>query len=648
MNESRRALILNVDDNDGARYAKSRVLRLAGFEVLEAVDGASALAQASSGLPDLVLLDVKLPDISGLEVCRRIKADPATSSILILQTSASATATEDKVRALDGGADNFLVAPIEAAELVANVRALLRLRYVEDAYRRVETALKESEERFRQIAENITDVFWIYGFEEGRFLYVNPACERVWGRQAADLCGDPANWFAAIHAEDRVAAETALASLPRIGGYDIEYRIASHAAPGGAGPLTGNMLGSATRWVRDRGFIVRNDAGEPYRAAGIAQDVTIARAAADFLRESDRRKDEFLATLAHELRNPLAPIRSAIDLLQLPQAAPKPMVDKAHAMIARQVSHLTRLVDDLLDVARITRGKVTLKNEEVDLHNAVSAALETVRSRIDERGQDLRVILPASHAVVRGDPVRLAQIVSNLLHNASKYSPQNGKLALQLGIGDGVARISVRDNGIGIATESLEKVFDLFVQAGHSPDMAQDGLGIGLSLVKRLVELHGGRVEAFSAGLGQGSEFVVALPLLFEVVAEQSPPLDAAGIGQGSGKRILVVDDNNDAADAISMLLVSNGHQVRTVYEALPAIEAVREFEPQVILLDIGLPGMNGYELARELRKVRPDALIIALTGYGQDKDRRQAKEAGFDHHLTKPVDINSLNALLA
>jgi PAS domain S-box-containing protein len=645
MNDARRAVILNVDDNDGARYAKSRVLRLAGFDVLEASDGNSALAQARGGLPDLVLLDVKLPDISGLEVCRLIKEDPATASILILQTSASATASSDKVRALDGGADNFLVAPIEPAELVANVRALLRLRYVEDAYRRVETALKDSEERFRQIADNITDVFWIYDFAGQRFLYVNPACERVWGRRPSDICGDAEHWFSAIHADDRENARATFLALPRTGEYDIEYRIGAGSGPNRLAGMS--VPGGATRWVRDRGFVVRNEAGVPYRAAGIAQDITIAKAAADFLRESDRRKDEFLATLAHELRNPLAPIRSAIDLLQLPQGVPRPMVEQAHAMIARQVRHLTRLVDDLLDVARITRGKVNLKAEQVDLHAIVTATVETARSYIDERGQRLRVSLPQAHPLVRGDPVRLSQVVGNLLHNASKYSPHEAVLDLSLESSPGQVSIHVRDNGIGIAPESLDKVFDLFVQAGHAPDQVQDGLGIGLSLVKRLVEMHGGRVAAFSAGLGQGSEFIVTLPMQGEAPA---PAAGAGPDGAASGRgprRVLVVDDNADAADAIAMLLGSAGHQVRTAYAASQAIEMAREFVPDVVLLDIGLPGMNGYELARELRHFRPEALYIALTGYGQDRDRRRAMEAGFDHHLTKPVDVASLNALL-
>ncbi|MDB5806517.1 MAG: sensor hybrid histidine kinase [Betaproteobacteria bacterium] len=639
MNETPRAVILNVDDNDGARYAKSRVLRLAGFEVLDAPDGASALEHVRTGMPDLVLLDVKLPDISGLEVCRRIKSDPQTSSVLVLQTSASATAPADKVRALDGGADNFLVAPIEPAELVANVRALLRLRYVEDAYRRVETALKESEERFRQIAENITDVFWIYGFGEQRFLYVNAACELVWGRSAADLCADPANWFSAIHPEDREAAERAFTGLPRIGEYDIEYRISTGGAQA--------AKRAAWRWVRDRGFIVKNDAGAPYRAAGIASDITIAKAAADFLRESDRRKDEFLATLAHELRNPLAPIRSAIDMLQMVQPAPEKPVAQAHAMIARQVGHLTRLVDDLLDIARITRGKVTLRSEEADLKAAVTVALETIRPLIDERGQTLTVALPDTRPIVHGDFVRLSQVVGNLLHNASKYSPPKAAIALTLVMRGDTVQVSVRDNGIGIAAGLLEKVFDLFVQAGYSPDSAQDGLGIGLSLVKRLVEMHGGRVEAFSAGAGRGSEFLVTLPLLREELDAVAPPRIPAPPGQGRAKRILVVDDNADAADAIAMLLGSGGHEVHTAYEAVSAIEEVKRFAPEVVLLDIGLPGMNGYELARELRGITSNVLMIALTGYGQDRDRKQAKEAGFDHHLTKPVDLANLSALL-
>ncbi|HEY4373684.1 MAG TPA: response regulator [Burkholderiales bacterium] len=637
----RRTVILNVDDNDGARFGKSRVLRLAGFEVLEAADGGSALAYVESAMPDLVLLDMVLPDISGLEVCRRIKENPRTASILVLQTSGLATAPADKVRALEGGADNFLVVPIEPAELVANVRALLRLRYVEDAYRRVELALKESEERFRQIADNITDVFWIYGFAEKRFLYVNPACAQVWGCSPADICADPQAWFAAIHPDDREAAQRAFSGLSRIGEYDIEYRIA--AGPG----QSGRAPGPIARWVRDRGFVVKDEAGMPYRAAGIASDTTIARAAADFLRESDKRKDEFLATLAHELRNPLAPIRSAIDLLQMWQPQPAGPVAQAHAMIARQAGHLTRLVDDLLDVARITRGKITLKSEDADLAAAVGVALETIRPLTEERRQHLIVTLPAARPIVRGDFVRLSQIVGNLLHNASKYSAPGATVQIELATSGDTVRVAVRDDGIGIEPELLEKVFDLFVQADFPADAAQSGLGIGLSLVRRLVEMHGGRVQASSGGRGHGSEFCVTFPLLREEGAA-APVAAVPAMMTGGSRRILVVDDNADAADAISILLESHGHQVRTAYDGREAMGTMQAFGPDVVLLDIGLPGMNGYELARELRGIAKGVLLIALTGYGQDRDRRLAKEAGFDHHLTKPVDLASLNALLA
>ncbi len=367
------------------------------------------------------------------------------------------------------------------------------------------------------------------------------------------------------------------------------------------------------------------------------------------LRETDRRKDEFLAALAHELRNPLAPISNTLHLLR-GRGDEDPEARMAHDVIRRQVQHLTRLVDDLLDVSRITRGKVSLRREIVGLDTVVRNAVETSRPLIEAARHNLEVTMPREPVQVHADPVRLAQALSNLLNNAAKYTPNGGRIQLQVACEAGSAVIRVRDNGIGIAEEALPRVFELFMQEADSAGRAQGGLGIGLTLVRTFVSLHGGVVEAFSGGHGRGSEFVIRLPAL---VAKESLP-DAvderAAVRLGAGHRILVVDDNEDGAQSLAMLLEMLGNQVYTVYDGPQAVEAISLFHPDVVLLDIGLPTLNGYETARRLRSLpgARDALIIALTGWGQEEDRRRSREAGFDHHLVKPVDMHVLESLLA
>ena len=623
-------VILNVDDSEGARYAKTRILRRAGFEVLEAGNGADALLRARQDMPDLVLLDVKLPDMNGFEVCRRIKEDPATESILVLQTSASFVEIADKVRALDGGADNYLVEPIEPEELIANVNALLRLR-------RVEGQLRESEERFRQIAENIGDVFWMFSPHDRDLLYISPAYETLWGRSAARLRERFDEWLDGVHPEDRARVQEAFAKLREEQYYDEEYRL---IRPDGS-----------MRWVRDRGFPVRNKADVFYRVARISHDITVRKTAENALHETDRRKDEFLATLAHELRNPLGPIRNAVELLRRLGPEQTELHEKARQMIGRQTDHLVRLVDDLLDISRITQGKVALKLEPVKVTTFISAALETVKPFIDSRHHHLNVHLPARDILVMGDAVRLCQIVGNLLHNAGKYTPQGGRVELVADqVGDQLV-ITVSDNGIGIPPSGITRVFDLFAQAEHSPDRAQDGLGIGLSLVKSLVELHGGKVRAVSAGLGAGSTFEIQLPVVKDVESQDAiaEPVFERVPGK-QGRRILVVDDNPDSVEMLTMLLEVGGHQIRTASNGIGAIETARQYSPEIVFLDIGLPGMSGYDVARELRRLPSmhSATLIALTGYGQERDRQHALDAGFDHHVVKPVDFDRLARLIA
>jgi signal transduction histidine kinase len=490
------SLILNVDDTDAARYAKTRILTRAGFTVIEAASGAEALRRANQDLPDLVLLDVKLPDINGFEVCRLLKEDPLTKMVLVLQTSASYIGIADKIRALDGGADNYLFEPIEPEELVANVKALLRLGRVERE-----------------------------------------------------------------------------------------------------------------------------------------------------LREVDRRKDEFLAVLAHELRNPLAPIRNSVELLR--QLAPyvSATQENARQTILRQTDHMVRLVDDLLDVSRITQGKITIHEQPVELKAFINVAVEIAGPIVAGRRHTLSVRLPDHDVWINGDSARLSQIVGNLLHNAAKFTPQGGELAVIAEQAGEMVSIHVQDNGIGISADWTRAIFDLFTQAEHVSDRVQDGLGIGLSLVKTLVELHQGTVNVASGGPGKGSTFELRFPVMPQPQQSTSRQEDAPH-NRSAGRRILVVDDNEDAADVVCMMLELDGHEVQKSYNGAGAIEIAGRFQPEIVFLDIGLPDMSGFQVAGRMRELpgMDRAVLIALTGYGQEKDRDQSLRAGFSQHLVKPVTYEALS----
>jgi CheY-like chemotaxis protein/two-component sensor histidine kinase len=378
------------------------------------------------------------------------------------------------------------------------------------------------------------------------------------------------------------------------------------------------------------------------------EDELVSRREAEAkLREADRRKDEFLAMLAHELRNPLAPIGMAAKILRLGQATPG-RVKQTCEIIDRQIGHMTSLLDDLLDVARVTRGRVVLTKELHDMRAIVRDAVEQARPMVDARRHDLSLALPTQAAQVIGDGTRLVQIVTNLLNNASRYTPPGGIIALELTQDADMVQIAVRDNGIGIDAALLPHVFDLFVQGERSSDRSQGGLGVGLALVKSLVEQHGGSVGAASAGHGAGSEFTIRLPRTHEVAPAVALPRQGE-TAEVRALDILIVDDNADAADTLSMYLSTVGHRLRVAYEGHAALALSAQAAPDVLLLDIGLPDIDGYELAQRLR-AQPQtahATLIALTGYGQHSDRERSNAAGFDHHLTKPVDVPALLRLL-
>jgi PAS domain S-box-containing protein len=403
------------------------------------------------------------------------------------------------------------------------------------------------------------------------------------------------------------------------------------------------------------------ESGRKYTESDLALAVDLAHRAAvaventqlyQALRETDRRKDEFLATLAHELRNPLAPIRNSLQILKMPRLDAE-TVARSRDMMERQVQHLVRLVDDLLDVSRVMRGKIELRRECVELASIVAGAVETVQPLIDAQDHQLLVRLPSESVPIDADPVRLAQVVGNLLTNAAKYTEPGGRIELTAQRDGGVAVLRIRDNGIGIAPDMLPRIFELFVQAAHGTTRTQGGLGIGLTLVKNLVEMHDGTVEARSEGLGKGSEFVVRLPISAQPRAEDHErEVGRRGLQplSPSGYRLLIVDDNQDAANSLAALLRLQGHEVRVAFSGIAALEIAKTYAPDLVFLDIGMPSMDGYEVARQLRQ-QPgleDSILVALTGWGQREDRRRTAEAGFNHHLVKPPDPNTVANVLA
>jgi PAS domain S-box-containing protein len=511
---------------------------------------------------------------------------------------------------------------------------------------KIQADLHESEERFRQMAENINDVFWIFSLADREMLYVSPAYDTLWRAPRADLATMPEAWLESIHAEDRDRVEAHFNLLFENQQYDQEYRI---VLPQGD-----------SRWVRDRAFPVKNEEDTVYRIARITSDISASKRAEKLLQDADTQKNEFLATLAHELRGPLGPIRNAVEMIQKTSPIENDENGYARNVISRQVDHMERLVDDLLDIARISQGKIALRLEPVDLNALIRAAVETSLPYITNREHGFDVRYSDRPIYITGDVVRLAQAVSNLLNNAAKYTPRGGNISLSLiPHADRRVEIIVEDNGIGIPKDRLHTIFHLFAQGDAAPDLAQDGLGIGLSLVKQLAELHGGNVSVESAGRGMGSRFILMLPIA-QPVAGATAELAQEGVSRpaamGGGPRaglartVLIVDDNADATETMAMLLDVYGHVTYTAHDAHSALALANQFMPEVILLDIGLPGTNGFELARFLRSDRKfaDTMLVAVTGYGSARDKEKALAAGFDHYLVKPADIEQILAILA
>jgi len=414
-------------------------------------------------------------------------------------------------------------------------------------------------------------------------------------------------------------------------------------------PTTG-----AVKWIRALGGADYASDGAPMHFDGVTVDVSAQKldqqrlfTLNEQLREQDRRKDEFLATLAHELRNPLAPIRTGLHVLRAGGSAEQQT--KINEMMERQLGHLVRMVDDLLDISRVTLGKITLKKEHVDFRTVLHGALETSRPLVEAAAHELAIRLPPDPLPLEVDPTRIAQVIANPVNNSAKYTPPGGRIQITAEAAPGMLIARVSDSGSGIAPEMLPKVFDMFTQAERSIEDSHGGLGIGLALVRKLVEMHGGTVGAESPGEGRGSTFTVRLPLAAEgtTVAARTDEVTADG---SSSLRVLIVDDNLDAAEGLAMCLELEGHRARTAADGESALALAAEFHPQAAILDIGLPGMSGYDLARCLRaqaNADPPPLLVAVTGWGTEEDRRRAQEAGFDLHLVKLIDPDKLNRLI-
>ena len=493
-----------------------------------------------------------------------------------------------------------------------------------------ERAVRESGEQLREGLQAANMAAWTWDLDSGDTRYSDNAMAvfgHAWRSDARD-------WSFLSDADRVRLREMAEDALRRHASYRCEVEL----------PSSG---GADVRWIEVRGK-ADSRADSPRSSSGIALDVSERKRAEVALLLADQRKDEFLAMLAHELRNPLAPISSAVKIMELVTPDAPPQVKKAREVIDRQTRHLSRLVDDLMDVSRISTGKIVLRDEHVDAAAMVLRAIEMNRPLLEARGHQVDMHGLSQQQMVRGDSTRLTQVIGNLVNNAAKYTEAGGIIRVGLEREDRWLVIRVADNGVGMSPLILPHVFNLFLQAERSLDRSLGGLGIGLSVVKRLTELHGGTVEAHSAGERMGSEFVVKLPALDMPAQSQAAP--PAAVAVAAPRRILVVDDNRDAVDALAMMLKLGGNDVEIAYEGMAALAMAQSFVPDAVVLDIGLPGIDGYEVARRLR-ARPEtahALIVAVTGYGQKEDRERSRAAGFDHHLVKPIESDALLMLLS
>jgi signal transduction histidine kinase/DNA-binding response OmpR family regulator len=680
--------ILVVDDLPDKRLAFQVVLEELGQNLVMASSGADALRELLQHEFAVILLDVNMPDIDGIETAELIRQHGRTKHTPIIFVTAYADEMQT-ARGYQLGAVDYILSPIVPEILRSKVRVFVELYR---AQRRAQALARvEAERAAAQEATRRSEFLAFASRELGASLNLDEGMERLLRMLVPGLAE-----FAllAVHADDEelvmsydgtdlqvregmTSFPEALAHAARDAAMQGERKElwlpATGAWPHGLRRAQVIPLKAGARTVAVLTLGHREPAGTRPGADQAAIDEVVSRAAIalenarlfwnlkremgrtkeaeEKLQQASRRKDEFLAMLSHELRNPLAPIRNAAEVMR--RIAPSdPGISWARDVVERQVTHLAQLVDDLLDVSRITQGKITLKKEPIELGKVIQHSVETSKMLLESKRHHLALSLPAAPIWVHGDFARLAQVVGNLLNNGAKYTADGGRIELAASADRGEAVVTVRDNGIGIDGALLPHVFELFTQGERTLDRAQGGLGVGLTVVQRLVELHQGRVEVRSDGIGKGALFRITLPCISEVAPRESyASAQHAEIPLAhAGKRVLVIDDNIDAAESIAVFLRLEGHEVRTVSDGPQAVAIAHVFAPQVAVVDIGLPGMNGYEVARRLKLTGSGtpALLIALTGYGQKEDRTRSDEAGFHHHFVKPADPRDIQSVIA
>jgi signal transduction histidine kinase len=672
MSDADKTNILVVDDLPEKLLVYETILEDLGQRIVTARSGAEALRQILQQDFAVILLDVNMPGMDGFETAALIRKRKRSAHTPIIFV----TAFTDEVRAAQGyahGAVDYILSPVVPEVLRAKVRVFVDLfRMTRQVQRQAEERVALAEEKSKRAAAEEANrrlgFLATAGAVLGQSLEYEVTASDV-ARLTVPFLADEA----AVVLLDRASGEGKVLLARREGEQTLVHKLArpqelppplASAVADFASKPPGDQTLALPLQARGRTFgmlvLTRADSGRQFSPEDRAMAQDLAGRAAIALenarlyydvRQADRQKNEFLSMLAHELRNPLAPICNAVHVLRL-CGFDQPELRWARDVIDRQVKHMTRLVDDLLDLSRITRGKIRLQLEPVEVASIVAQAVEASRPVIEARHHHLDVALAPAPLWVNGDPARLSQVLTNLLNNAAKYTEEGGKIALSVSQESKQIALRVRDNGIGIPRDMIGAVFDLFTQVDRALDRSQGGLGIGLTLVRRLVEMHGGSVAAHSEGPGRGSEFVVRLPAAVPraaVVPAAAPAASAAAAASGQ-RRILLVDDNVDSADSLGMLLQLNGFDVHLAHDGPTALEAARSVRPDAVVLDIGLPGMDGYEVARRLRNTPSthDVLLVAVTGYGQNEDRARSMEAGFDYHLVKPVEFSTLHELLA
>jgi signal transduction histidine kinase len=636
------SVVLNVDDNEVARFARSATLRRAGFSVHEAGTGAEALARMSAVRPDLVLLDVNLPDIDGFELCRRIKRHPATASVLVLHVSASFVEPGARVRGLENGADGYIIEPADPQEVVATVRALLRLRRAETERDEALLAVREREHLLRTVLDNLPD-------RAGKVVIDNPAGRAMLAAArpsgGADAGGDGSGRSGLL---PDTSADSPLGRALWRGETVINEVADIGKAPGSVWTIVSSAVP------------VRAEDGTAVGAVLVSEDISerrrietererLRRAAED----ANRLKDEFLAVLSHELRTPLNSILGWAQML-LAGRLDERTTRRAYEAIHRSAQAQTALIADVLDVSRIESGKMRLDVRPVELGPVIQAAVDAVSPAAAAKHIDVHARLPEKPVTTWGDADRLQQVFWNLLSNAVKFTPSGGRVETAVKAEPGQITVEVRDTGMGIDPEFLPHVFERFRQADSSASRSHMGLGLGLSIVRHLVEMHGGTVGVTSRGRAAGSTFAVCLPA-YEATAAGRPGAIAeapARPGQLLGVKVLVVDDEPDAVELLTVALAAEGASVITAASAGEALERLQREKPDVIVSDIGMPETDGIELVRRIRAL-PAARggtvrTVAVTAYGRTEDRVQAVAAGYDLHLSKPISPRELVSMVA